>query len=294
MIARDLRQFTYQPDPLPRSESTSPRRRSRLRLAAFFLAVVLGGIGIGAAASGLLERGQGGTPAATTPSTSGSAASTASGVDAGAASAARSATALSAESIYAQDLPSVVTISTEVVGRFGQSGQGTGSGIVLDSRGDIVTNAHVIAGAQQVSVTFSDGTTAAATIIGSDSSADLAVLRVNVNASRLHPISLGSSSNVQVGDRVYAIGAPFGLSGTLTEGVVSGLDRSNSSAGGAGDLIQTDAAINPGNSGGALLNTQGQLVGITESIESPVNGNVGVGFAIPVDKVQSLLPSLEA
>ena len=203
-------------------------------------------------------------------------------------------TTVSAESVYAQDAPAVVTISTEVVGRFGQSGQGTGSGIVLDGKGDIVTNAHVVAGAQRITVSFSDGTTAAATLLGSDSSADLAVLRVDVSASHLHPISLGSSDSVQVGDQVYAIGAPFGLSGTLTEGIVSGLHRSNSSAGGTGgDLIQTDAAINPGNSGGALLDTQGRLIGITESIQSPVNGNVGVGFAIPISEVQRLLPALE-
>ena len=285
MIAQELHPFPYQPEgAAPPSQTPPPRHLGRWGLAILVLGVLLAGAAIGAGAASALSR-----TASNAPAQAATAATVASGSNAGS-----TATTVSAESVYAQDAPAVVTISTEVVGRFGQSGQGTGSGIVLDSKGDIVTNAHVVAGAQRITVSFSDGTTAAATLLGSDSSADLAVLRVDVSASHLHPISLGSSDSVQVGDRVYAIGAPFGLSGTLTEGIVSGLHRSNSSAGGTGgDLIQTDAAINPGNSGGALLDTQGRLIGITESIQSPVNGNVGVGFAIPISEVQRLLPALE-
>jgi len=285
MIAQELHPFPYQPEgAAPPSQTPPPRHLGRWRLAALVLGVVLAGAAIGAGGASELSRATSNAPAPAT-----TAATIASGSGTGS-----TATTVSAESVYAQDAPAVVTISTEVVGRFGQSGQGTGSGIVLDSKGDIVTNAHVVAGAQRITVSFSDGTTAAATLLGSDSSADLAVLRVDVSASHLHPISLGSSDSVQVGDQVYAIGAPFGLSGTLTEGIVSGLHRSNSSAGGTGgDLIQTDAAINPGNSGGALLDTQGRLIGITESITSPVNGNVGVGFAIPISEVQRLVPALE-
>jgi S1-C subfamily serine protease len=198
---------------------------------------------------------------------------------------------LSAAALYKQAAPGVVTITTEIARR-GRSGEGTGSGIVLDRNGDILTNAHVIAGASQIQVTFSDGKTAPATVAGSNTSADLAVVHVSLAASSLHPLALGDSSAVRVGDPVYAIGAPFGLAESMTAGIVSGLNRSNQSSGLTG-LIQTDAPINPGNSGGALLNAQGQVIGVNDSIESPVAGNVGVGFAIPVNVVKQLLASLE-
>ena len=186
--------------------------------------------------------------------------------------------------------PGVVTI-TSATGR----GQAIGSGIVLDTKGDILTNAHVIAGATQMQVTLSSGQTVAATLVGSNSSADLAVIRISVPASSLHPVTLGNSDGVQIGDTVYAIGSPFGLSGSLTEGIVSNLNQGGSASNGANlsGLIQTDAAINPGNSGGPLVNSAGQVIGINNSIESPVNGNVGVGFAISVNQVKQLLPSLE-
>jgi len=115
---------------------------------------------------------------------------------------------------------------------------------------------------------------------------------VSVAAASLHPLPLGNSDTVRVGDAVYAIGAPFGLAGSMSAGIVSGLNRTDQGSGRSG-LIQTDAPINPGNSGGALLNTQGQVVGVNDSIESPVAGNVGVGFAIPVNVVKQLLASLE-
>jgi S1-C subfamily serine protease len=150
----------------------------------------------------------------------------------------------------------------------------------------------VISGANQIQVTFDDGRTLPATLVNSDTSADLAVIRVSTAASSLRPLTLGNSNDVQVGDQVYAIGAPFGLAESMTAGVVSGLNRHNATSGLSG-LIQTDAPINPGNSGGALLNTQGQVIGINDSIESPIAGNVGVGFAIPVNVVKQLLSSLE-
>jgi S1-C subfamily serine protease len=197
---------------------------------------------------------------------------------------------LSAAAIYKQASPGIVTITTEIARR-GRVGEGTGSGIVLDTSGNILTNAHVINSANQIQVTFSDGKTAPATVAGSNTSADLAVVHVSVAASSLHPVPLGDSSAVRVGDAVYAIGAPFGLAETMTAGIVSGLNRSNQSSGLTG-LIQTDAPINPGNSGGALLNTLGQVVGVNDSIESPIAGNVGVGFAIPINAVKALLNSL--
>ena len=207
------------------------------------------------------------------------------------ASNAAAAQPVSAAALYKQAAPGIVTITTEVARR-GRTGEGTGSGIVLDTSGNILTNAHVIAGASQIQVTFSDGKTAAASVAGSNTAADLAVVHVSVAASSLHPVPLGDSNTVRVGDAVYAIGAPFGLAESMTAGIVSGLNRSNQGTGLTG-LIQTDAPINPGNSGGALLNTLGQVIGVNDSIESPIAGNVGVGFAIPINAVKQLLNSLE-
>jgi putative serine protease PepD len=217
--------------------------------------------------------------------------SVASGPTASSANNAVPAQPLSGAALYKQASLGVVTITTEVARR-GGVGEGTGSGIVLDTGGNILTNAHVIAGASQIQVTFSDGKTAPATVAGSNTAADLAVVHVSVAASSLHPVPLGDSNTVRVGDAVYAIGAPFGLAETMTAGIVSGLNRSNKGSGLTG-LIQTDAPINPGNSGGALLNTLGQVVGVNDSIESPIAGNVGVGFAIPINAVKQLLSSLE-
>jgi putative serine protease PepD len=204
-----------------------------------------------------------------------------------------------ASAVYQAVSAGVVTITSSVTGRFGQQGQATGSGIVLDSRGDILTNFHVINGATQITVTFKDGKTAIGSVVGSDSGHDLAVIRVSVASSELHPVTLGDSGTVQVGDMVYAIGSPFGLSGTLTEGIISALNRNESSVTSSGtigsslsNLIQTDTPINPGNSGGPLVNSQGQVIGINQSIESPVDGSVGVGFSIPINLVKQLLPAL--
>jgi len=275
--------FPYEPPEPPPASPPPPtnagRPASPLTLAVAAL-VVAGGIAGGAlGAEAILNRTPAAVPAAVTRSTSTS-------------SVAQAQTPMAAPAIYQQSAPGVVTITTSVAGRFGRVGEGTGSGIVLNTNGDILTNAHVVAGANQIQVTFNDGRTLTATLVNSNTSADLAVVRVSAAASTLHPLPLGNSNNVLVGDHVYAIGAPFGLPESMTAGIVSGLNRHNAASGLSG-LIQTDAPINPGNSGGALLNMQGQVIGINDSIESPIAGNVGVGFAIPVNAVKQMLSSLE-
>jgi S1-C subfamily serine protease len=275
--------FPYEPPEPPPASPPPPtnagRPASPLTLAVAAL-VVAGGIAGGAlGAEAILNRTPAAAPAAVTRSTSTS-------------SVAQAQTPMAAPAIYQQAAPGVVTITTEVAGRFGRVGEGTGSGIVLNTSGDILTNAHVVAGANQIQVTFNDGRTLAATLVNSNTNADLAVVRVSAAASTLHPLTLGNSDNVRVGDQVYAIGAPFGLPESMTAGIVSGLNRHNAASGLSG-LIQTDAPINPGNSGGALLNAQGQVIGINDSIESPIAGNVGIGFAIPVNVVKQMLSSLE-
>jgi S1-C subfamily serine protease len=245
------------------------QRRNTTVLVVLVLLVVAG-IAAGAITAELLISHGTATPASAT-----NAAATASGGSA--------QTALSPAAIYRQAAPGVVTISTQS-GQFRRATEGTGSGIVLNRNGDILTNAHVITGADQIQVTFLDGTTVGASVVSSDTNADLATIRVSVAASSLHPLTLGNSDNVLVGDSVYAIGAPFGHQESMSAGVVSGLNRTDQASGLHG-LIQTDARINPGNSGGPLLNTLGQVIGINVAIQSPVAGSVGVGFAIPIKHV---------
>jgi len=197
--------------------------------------------------------------------------------------------------IYQQTKGGVVTITTSVSAGGARSfSQAEGSGIVVDKQGDILTNAHVVDSASQVQVTFSDGHTATAQVKGVDQSADLAVVEVSAS-DQLHPLTAGNSDALQVGDAALAIGSPFGLQGSFTAGIISGLNRSSTAPTGRAltGMIQTDAPINPGNSGGALLDARGQLIGINDSIQSPVEGNVGVGFAIPINRAETLLPSLE-
>src|ERR1700694_4253890 len=197
--------------------------------------------------------------------------------------------------IYQQVKDGVVTITASVSGNGARSfPQAEGPGIVVDKQGDILTNAHVVGSASQVQVTFSDGHNATAQVKGVDQSADLAVVQVPAS-DQLHPVTTGNSDALQVGDTALAIGSPFGLQGTFTAGIISGLNRSSTAPNGRAltGMIQTDAPINPGNSGGALLDAKGQLIGINDSIQSPVEGNVGIGFAIPIQRATSLLPSLE-
>ncbi len=183
---------------------------------------------------------------------------------------------------------------------------GQGSGFVIDRQGHIVTNQHVVADAEEIEVDFPSGTRAWAEVLGTDLDSDLAVLKVDVPADKLFPLPLGDSDQVQVGDTVIAIGNPFGLSGTMTSGIVSAigrtLDSERAAPGGqpfsSGDILQTDAAINPGNSGGPLISLQGEVIGVNRAIRTEsftVSGdaaNSGVGFAIPVNIVKRVVPSL--
>ena len=175
-----------------------------------------------------------------------------------------------------------------------QSSEAEGSGFVYDSKGDIVTNDHVVDGARSITVRFWNGKTYKATVVGRDSSTDLAVIRVNAPASELHPLTLGDSSALAVGDAVVAIGSPFGLEGTVTSGIVSALHREMRSQSGftIDNSIQTDAAINHGNSGGPLLNTRGEVIGVNSQIESDSGGSDSVGFAIPSNTVRTVVSQL--
>jgi S1-C subfamily serine protease len=202
--------------------------------------------------------------------------------------------------VYKQTRPSVVHITTESVveGPYVDSTRrGTGSGFVWDKGGHIVTNYHVVAGADTVHVTMADQTTYAATVVGGAPDKDLAVLRIGAPKKKLVPILLGASDKLQVGQTVYAIGNPYGLDQTLTTGVVSALGREiNSQDRGRTikGVIQTDAAINPGNSGGPLLDSAGLLIGVNTAIYSKSGSSSGIGFAIPSDEVNRVVPQLIA
>jgi serine protease Do len=171
----------------------------------------------------------------------------------------------------------------------------SGSGFVLDKEGHIVTNDHVVEGASQVEVTFLDGTTVHAKVVGQDPNSDLAVIQVDVKSSLLQPVELGDSSALTVGEEVFAIGNPFGQLWTMTSGIVSAVGRtiqSGTSSYSIPEVVQTDASINPGNSGGPLLDSQGRVIGVNEQIESQSGSSSGVGFAIPVNIVKRVTPAL--
>ena len=209
------------------------------------------------------------------------------------------------EALYQQIIPGVVTVQVTL-----SQGSALGTGFVYDTQGHIVTNDHVVQGAQnnKVEVDFNSGLKVYGTVVGTDADSDLAIIKVDVPASQLHPLSIADSSALKIGQTVVAIGNPFGENGTMTVGVVSGLGRTVSSLhavpGGsgqtftAGDFIQTDAAINAGNSGGPLLNLNGQVVGIVESDATntftPTGGPIssGVGFAVPADMLKRVAPLL--
>jgi len=173
-----------------------------------------------------------------------------------------------------------------------------GSGFIWDQNGDIVTNNHVVSGADKIEVTFSDGSIVPATLVGADPDSDLAVIHVDVPSTQLHPVQLADSNAIKVGQLAIAIGNPFGLKGTMTTGIISALERSLPADETATqsytipDIIQTDAPINPGNSGGVLVDAQGQVMGVTSAIESPVRASAGVGFAIPSAIVNNVVPAL--
>jgi len=225
------------------------------------------------------------------------------------ASAGQAGLAADLTALYQQVDPGVVAIWTfSSVGGVQDTSVplGQGSGFVIDTEGHIVTNQHVVADAEMIEVDFPSGARTWAEVLGTDLDSDLAVLKVDVPAEQLFPLPLGDSDQVRVGETVFAIGNPFGLSGSMTSGIVSAigrtLDSERAAPGGqpftSGDIIQTDAAINPGNSGGPLVNLRGEVIGVNRSIRTEsytVSGdaaNSGVGFAVPVNIVRRVVPSL--
>jgi len=200
---------------------------------------------------------------------------------------------LSLIEIFEKAEPGVVRVNIQKNQTENEVG-GVGSGFVFDKKGHIITNAHVIDDATKTIVTFLDGRSYNAEIIGIDESTDIGVIKVNADLKLLHPLSLGDSSNLKVGETITAIGNPFGLSGSMTSGIISQMGRLLPSNSGFSipDVIQTDAAINPGNSGGPLLNMRGEIVGINTAIQSTTGEFTGVGFAIPSQTVAKIVPTL--
>ncbi|WP_257237270.1 S1C family serine protease [Rhodococcus erythropolis] len=281
------------PAPLqgPNSGSTTTKPKSgRMALVAGALALVLVSGGVGGVVGAVVADRNGGT--ATVTNSLNAPKPTATNTS--------NAPAGSVQAVASKVVPSVVQI--EVATAQGQGGEG--SGVILSSDGLILTNNHV-AGAQgaQLRVAFSDGTKASATLVGADPVSDIAVIKVD-GRNDLTPIDLGNSGDVQVGQQVVAVGSPLGLAGTVTEGIISALDRPVSTSGESGnqntviDALQTDAAINPGNSGGALVNMDGQLIGINTAIASlgassgTQGGSIGLGFAIPIDQARRVADEL--
>ncbi|MEU8396689.1 trypsin-like peptidase domain-containing protein [Nonomuraea sp. NPDC048892] len=242
-----------------RSAPESPR--GRLLVAAGLVAALtgaLGGAAVATAGAGLFE-GPAPAPVAALPR----------------AAPVPSAGLTGLSATAARVLPSVVQIETRSSG---------GSGFAVDERGHILTNAHVVRGSSQVTVVLSDGSRLPARVAGADDGEDLAVLELD-DPSRLTPATLGRSSDLSVGEQVLAIGSPLGLSGTVTAGIVSALDREVRLGGFSRTAVQTDASINPGNSGGPLVNGRGEVVGVNTAIASGRGGgNIGIGFAIPIDR----------
>ncbi len=207
--------------------------------------------------------------------------------------------------IFSRVSPSVVSVANTGLFRAGggfrglqvyEIPQGAGSGFVWDTQGHIISNYHVVHEADALTVTFPDGVTFAARLVGIAPDQDLAVLRIDAPPERLHPVRVAASRDLQVGQTTLAIGNPFGLDTTLTVGIVSALGRTITAMTGRriNEVIQTDAAINPGNSGGPLLNSAGELIGVTTAILSPSGAYAGIGFAVPVDTVSRIVPQLIA
>ena len=205
--------------------------------------------------------------------------------------------------VFRQSSPSVVNISTQravrsqvgdVTLNVGRIPKGTGSGFLWDDEGHVVTNYHVVRGSDFVQVKLADGTEWEAEVLGTAPEFDIAVLKIEASADLLLPLATGRSDNLEVGQKVYAIGNPFGLDQTLTTGIVSGLGREIDSQSGDSirGVIQTDAAINPGNSGGPLLDSRGRLIGVNTAILSRSGTSAGVGFAVPVNTVRATVPLL--
>jgi S1-C subfamily serine protease len=201
--------------------------------------------------------------------------------------------------VYDNISPGVVNITSTAYledfwGNEVEAQQGTGSGSIIDKKGHILTNVHVIKDAQELTVTLADKSTYKAKVIGKDPDNDLAVIKIDAPIEKLHVVPLGSSQELKIGQKVLAIGNPFGLDRTLTRGIISGLGRPLKTANGrtVDNVIQTDASINPGNSGGPLLNANGEMIGVNTAIYSPSGGSVGIGFAVPVDIAKRVIPEL--
>jgi S1-C subfamily serine protease len=226
--------------------------------------------------------------------------------------AASTSTVDSLTQLYQQDAPGIVDITVTSTASSGsgsgnpfgipnpqqqQKQEAEGTGFEIDAQGDILTAEHVVAGATSISVQFQNGSTAKATLVGSDKSTDTAVIHVDVPASQLHPLALGNSASVQVGQGVVAIGSPFGLPETMTAGIVSATNRTITAPNqfSITGAIQTDAAINHGNSGGPLIDTAtNTVIGINTQIESDTNDNAGIGFAVPIDSAKNVAQTLIA
>ena len=273
---------------------------NRLRIAAVFLSGIL----VAAAAVGVYAvANSGGGSSGTTVQNVATATPAASSTSSSSNASLVSGDCMTAADIYDAVRPSVVEIDVSGTqsGQFGsQQFSGTGTGIVLDDKGNIVTNNHVVASASTIAVIFDDGASIPATVVGADSGNDVAVIKIDPAQHALKAATLADSSKLRVGDPVLALGNPFNLEASLTEGIVSGLDRSYSE-GGPGSrplrgLIQTDAAINPGNSGGPLLDCHGQVIGINTLLDNPTGQsvNVGVGFAVAINTAKAELNTLEA
>jgi putative serine protease PepD len=219
-----------------------------------------------------------------------------------------SSSGLDPKALYASAAGGVVDITSQGVTAEGQSqspfggpqqqGTATGTGFVVDKDGNIVTAAHVVDGASKITVTFQDGTTRSAKLLGKDDATDVAVLKVDPSGLKLQPLSLGSSSALGAGDALAVIGDPFGYARSISTGIVSGLDRTIQAPNGftVAHAIQTDAAMNPGNSGGPVFNADGQVIGIADQIATggSASANTGVGFLVPIDLVKSELSQLKS
>ncbi len=273
------------PDPAPVQPRTTRKRRGGT---AALIALALAGGTIGGGAAGAFAASQLRTAPTTVSAT------TSSPLTLQNSAQAQVAPDNVAGAVFSSAGPSVVTVISSGQVRGGLTPEGSGTGFVVSTEGLILTNYHVVGSADRVSVRFSDGTTSAAEVLGSDQGNDIALLRAEIPAG-VPALPLADSDTVEVGETAIAIGSPFGLDETVTQGIVSAVKRTWSGGGQAlRDLIQTDAPINPGNSGGPLLNANGEVIGITTLIESPVRGNVGIGFAVPINTAQRVLPQLQA
>ena len=203
----------------------------------------------------------------------------------------------------ASDFQNMPGFNTDPQSQTPQLSHALGSGFVWDKKGDIVTNNHVVEGASKIEVTFSDGTTVPATVVGTDPYSDLAVIKVDVSADKLQPVTMADSTQVKVGEIAIAIGNPFGLEGSMSVGNVSAIgrdlpssqaDQTTGATYSIPEVIQTDASINPGNSGGVLVNDQGEVIGVTSDMVSASGSSSGLGFAIPAEIVTRVVPSLIA